>query len=329
MQNSRARGKRVRLGPIAKVKLGRSENGLRMYASRSPLSPKDRIQWKGYLYVLPALVVFLAFIGIPLLQTAWYSLWNWDGLSSATWAGFSNYKIVVTKPDLAGAFSHMGILVIFFAVIPVILALALTVVMSRANRMPGASIFRILLFLPQVVPSVVIAVAWMSIYAPSGMLNRVISLFAKDDVATAWLGGVFTALPAVGMIGTWLGIGLCIVLFVSGVASIPIELYEAARLDGAGIFREFFTVTLPGLRGHISIALILTATTALKSFDIIYVTTRGGPGTGTTVPAWMVYNLSFGTGQIGTASAMAIILITLILVVTLIISRIQPQEAAE
>lgn len=329
MQNSKARGRGNRLIPIAIVKQAISEGGLRRHANRPLISPKDRIQWKGYLYVFPAVVVFLAFIGIPILQTAWYSLWNWDGLSSATWAGFSNYKRVFTNPDLAGAFSHIGILVVFFAVIPVILALVLTVVMSRANRMPGVSIFRILLFLPQVVPSVVVAVAWVSIYAPSGMLNRSISLFAKNDVATAWLGGVSTALPAVGMIGTWLGIGLCIVLFVSGIASIPVELYEAARLDGAGIFREFFTITLPGLRGHISIALILTATTALKSFDIIYVTTRGGPGTGTTVPAWMVYNLAFGVGQIGTASAMAIVLITLILAVTLIISKFQPQEAAE
>lgn len=298
-------------------------------ASRPPGTRKDSVQWKGYLYVLPALVMFLAFIGIPLLQTAWYSLWNWDGLSSSTWAGLSNYTAAFTDPELVAGFAHIGILVVFYAVIPVVLALVLTVVMSRANRMPGVSTFRALLFLPQIVPSVVVATMWLSIYAPNGLLNQTISFFAAHDVATAWLGTVSTALPAVGMIGTWLGIGLCIVLFVSGVASIPIELYEAARLDGAGIIWEFFTVTLPGLRGHITVALILTATTALKSFDIIYVTTRGGPGTATTVPAWDAYHRAFDTGQVGSASAIAILLISLILVVTIAISKILPQEAAE
>ncbi|HEX2971926.1 MAG TPA: sugar ABC transporter permease, partial [Tepidisphaeraceae bacterium] len=170
---------------------------------------------------------------------------------------------------------------------------------------------------------------WVSIYAPNGLLNQVIRFFGVNDPATAWLGAASTALPAVGMIGTWLGIGLCLVLFVSGVSSIPTDLYESARLDGAGVVREFFSITLPGLRGHIAVALTLTATTALKSFDIVYVTTRGGPGTATTVPAYEIYNRAFGTNQVGSAAAIAIVLTAFILVVTIAISKIQPKEPQE
>jgi raffinose/stachyose/melibiose transport system permease protein len=292
-------------------------------------SGRDAIQWKGYLYVLPALVVFIVFIGIPLAQTAWYSLWDWNGLTTATWNGLANYAAIFTDSTLIASFAHTGILIVFYAIIPVVLALILTVVMSRANRMRGVAFFRAMLFLPQVVPTVVVATIWVSIYSPEGLLNQVIGVLGVNDPQTAWLGTVSTALPAVGMIGTWLGIGLCIVLFVSGVASIPRELYESARLDGAGIVREFFTVTLPGLRGHIAVALTLTATTALKSFDIVYVTTRGGPGTATTVPAYEIYNRAFGTNQVGSAAAIAVVLTAFILVITVAISKIQPKEAAE
>jgi raffinose/stachyose/melibiose transport system permease protein len=271
----------------------------------------------------------MAFIGFPLIQTAYYSFWDWNGLTVATWAGISNYAAIVTDPTLIASFSHAAILIVFYAVIPVLLALVLTVVMGRAHRMPGASFFRALLFLPQVVPTVVVATIWVSIYSPGGLLNQVIGVFGANDPKTAWLGQVSTALPAVCMIGTWLGVGLCIVLFVSGVSSIPRELYESARLDGAGVVREFFSVTLPGLRGHIAVALTLTATVALKSFDIVYVTTRGGPGTATTVPAYEIYNRAFGTNQVGAASAIAVVLTAFILVITVAISKIQPQEAAE
>lgn len=291
--------------------------------------PRRQVDAKAYLYVLPAVLVFVAFIGIPLAQTAWYSLWNWDGLTAATWAGMGNYVTIGTDSALLGSFSHTLVLLFFYAIVPVVVGLVLTAVMGRANRMRGVSGIRALLFLPQVVPSVVVATVWISIYAPNGMLNQALRLFGVRDASLAWLGTVSTALPAVGLIGSWLGIGLCIVLFISGATSIPVERYESARLDGAGAIREFFAITLPGLRGHIAVALTLTAVAALKSFDLIYVTTRGGPGTATTVPAYDVYSRAFTTNQVGQGAAIAIALTIVILLVTLVISKIQPTEEDE
>jgi raffinose/stachyose/melibiose transport system permease protein len=121
--------------------------------------------------------------------------------------------------------------------------------------------------------------------------------------------------------------GLCLVLFLSGVGNIDPALFEAARLDGAGAAREFFAITLPSLRGQVAVALTLTIVSALKTFDLVYVTTSGGPGNATTVPAFEAYNRAFNTGQVGSGAAVAIALTAFIMIVTALIGRLQPREA--
>jgi raffinose/stachyose/melibiose transport system permease protein len=175
---------------------------------------------------------------------------------------------------------------------------------------------------------VVVAVAWRQIYAPDGPLNQVLRAIGLDGLARAWLGDFVFALPAVGFIGTWVQMGLCIVLFLAGVSKIPRELYEAARLDGAGPVREFFAVVLPALRNEISVALTLTVIAALRNFDLVYVTTAGGPGTSTTVPSYEVYRRAFEIGQVGSAAAVAITLTAMIFVLTFGITRIAERGAA-
>ena len=280
----------------------------------------------AYLYVLPAFLVFAVFLGWPFVQTFQYSFYDWDGLSPATWAGIANYVSVFTDTALRGAFGHALILMVFYAVIPVVLGLFLTALISRANALRGMSAFRTILFLPQVIASVVVATIWVSIYSQDGLVNETLRLLGLDGLTRVWLGDYAFALPAIGFVGTWLNIGLCLVLFLSGVGNIQPELFEAARLDGAGAAREFFSITLPALRGQIAVALTLTIVSALKTFDLVYVTTGGGPGTSTTVPAYEAYNRAFNTGQVGSAAAVAIALTAVIMVVTALISRIQPKD---
>ena len=139
--------------------------------------------------------------------------------------------------------------------------------------------------MPQTIATVVVALAWVWIYAPSGPLNESLRAIGLGSLARGWLGDFTFALPALGLVGTWVMFGLCLVLFLAGIQKIPTTLYEAARVDGAGRVREFFAVTLPGLRGELSVALTLTTIMALRTFDLIYVSTSGGPGTSTTVPS--------------------------------------------
>ncbi|PZE26060.1 MULTISPECIES: carbohydrate ABC transporter permease [unclassified Curtobacterium] len=279
-----------------------------------------------YLYVLPAFVVFAVFLGWPFLQTVQYSFFDWDGLSTATWAGFANYVDVVQDAELRGAFLHALVLMVFYCAVPVALALFLTALISRANALPGMSVFRTVLFLPQVIASVVVATIWVSIYSTDGLLNQVLRLVGLGGLARVWLGDYGTALPAIGFVGTWLNVGLCLVLFLSGVGNIAPALFEAARLDGAGAAREFFSITLPSLRGQIAVALTLTIVSALKTFDLVYITTRGGPGNSTTVPAFEAYNRAFNTGQVGAAAAVAVTLTVVIMIVTALVNRIQPKD---
>jgi raffinose/stachyose/melibiose transport system permease protein len=178
------------------------------------------------------------------------------------------------------------------------------------------------LFLPQVLAMVVVAVTWRWIYAPTGLFNEALRLVGLDGLTRSWLGSFSLALPAVGVAGTWVGFGLCMVLFLAGVQTVPRERYEAARLDGAGPWQEFRAVTLPAIRPQIAVAATLTIVAGLRNFDLIYLTTAGGPGNSTAVPAYEVYHRAFETGQVGSAAAVGIGLTALIFVLTVVVSRL-------
>ncbi|MFV5993767.1 carbohydrate ABC transporter permease [Streptomyces sp. NPDC056231] len=287
------------------------------YRRRAPGEPRAI----GYLYVLPALALYGAFLLYPFGQSVWLSLLHWDGLTRATWAGFGNYTDLFTDPSLRAPFVHALVLLLFYAALPVAIGLLLAAVMSRI-RVKGMAFFRTVLFLPQVLAMVVVGVAWRSILAPDGLLNDTLKAVGLGSLTRAWLGDYDWALPAVGAVGTWVETGLCMVLFLAGAQRIPRELYEAARIDGAGAIREFFSVTLPGLRPEAAVALTLTIVAGLRNFDLIYITTSGGPGNSTSVPAYEVYHRAFETNQVGSAAAVGVALTVLIFALTVTVSRL-------
>jgi raffinose/stachyose/melibiose transport system permease protein len=269
----------------------------------------------------PALAVYAAFVLFPLGHTIWLSLHAWDGLTPKTWVGLDNYREILHDPELRSAFEHSFVLIFFYAVIPVTLALVLVGALSRA-QVRGQAGFRTVLFLPQVIPLVVVAVIWRMIYAPDGPLNNGLDAIGLGALARPWLGDFTWALPAIGFVGTWVMSGLALVLFMAGVQKIPQSLYDAARVDGAGPLREFFAVTLPNLRGEIAVALTLTTIAALRNFDLVYITTQGGPGNATSVPSFQVYNRAFQIGEIGSACAVGFTLACVIFVFAFVITRI-------
>ncbi|MEV6128657.1 sugar ABC transporter permease [Streptomyces violaceusniger] len=289
----------------------------RAYRRRAPGEPRAI----GYVYILPALIVYAAFLLYPFGQAVWLSFVHWDGLTVATPAGFDNYRALFSDASLRAPFLHALLLLVFYAALPVAIGLLLAALMSRV-RIRGMTFFRTVLFLPQVLALIVVGVAWRSILAPDGLLNDVLRAVGLGGLARPWLGDYTWALPAVGIVGTWVGTGLCMVLFLAGAQRIPRELYEAARMDGAGPLREFLTVTLPGLRPQIAVALTLTIVAGLRNFDLIYITTSGGPGNATSVPAYEVYHRAFETNQVGSAAAVGVALTVLIFVLTVTVSRL-------
>jgi raffinose/stachyose/melibiose transport system permease protein len=276
----------------------------------------------GYLYLVPALLIFGAFVLVPLVHAFWLSLFAWDGITAGHWVGLRNYQDVFQSAPLRSAFVHALVLLIFYAGLPVCIGLLLAGVIARV-QVRGLPIFRVILFLPQVVALVVVAVMWRMIYDPgSGPINSTLRHIGLGGLQKSWLGDFGVALPAVGLIGTWVMYGLAMVLLTAGVQKIPPSLYDAARVDGAGAVREFFAVTLPALRGEIAVALTLTTIAALRNFDLVYITTKGGPGNATSVPAFQVYQRAFETGKVGSAAAIGIVLAALIFLITVCINRV-------
>jgi raffinose/stachyose/melibiose transport system permease protein len=293
----------------------------RRVRTRAPGEPR-RV---AYLYILPAFAVYAVFALGPLLYTSYLSFFDWDGLTVGTWIGLDNYKELWDDPGIRTSFVHAFVLIIFYALLPCLLGLVLASLIAH-SRVRGVTFFRAVLFLPQTIATVVIAIAWVWIYAPDGPLNEALRFVGLGSLARGWLGDFDFALPALGLVGSWVMFGLCLVLFLAGIQKIPISLYEAARVDGAGRVREFFAVTLPGLRGELAVALTLTTIMALRTFDLIYVSTAGGPGTQTTVPSVLVYQNAFVNGKVGLAAAVAVVLTALIFVVAFGITRIVDRD---
>lgn len=272
---------------------------------------------RGWLFVLPALAAYGVFVLWPVVQTFKYSLYRWDGVAPARWIGLANFKEVFTDSELVGVLEHAFELMLFFSAIPVVLGLAVATAMRRLVSRRVGGFARAVLFLPQVVPLVAAGIAWNWVLSSSGVVNQALKLVGLGSVTRAWLGDFGTALPAVGVIGAWVLLGLCTVLLLAGMAKIDPTLYEAAQLDGAGPIREFVSITLPGLRQEIGVCVTVTVIAALSAFDIVYIATHGGPGNQTMVPGLEIYQLAFFNRQVGLASALAVVLMLLVLVCVL------------
>ncbi|WP_256727209.1 carbohydrate ABC transporter permease [Streptomyces acidiscabies] len=279
-------------------------------------------RWSGWLFVVPALAVYGFFVLKPLLTTFQYSLYRWDGIGPSEWVGLDNYRTVLTDPDLLEIIGHAFVLIVFFSFVPVVLGEFVASLIHRVSTGVLGTAARTVLFLPQVIPLVAAGIAWSWVLSTTGMVNQVMDAIGLGRYTRAWLGEFGTALPAVGIIGAWVMLGLCTILLVTGMSKIDPSLYEAARIDGAGSVREFFAVTLPSLRREIGICLTVTVIAALASFDIVYISTSGGPGSSTTVPGLEIYRLAFAQRQVGLASALAVVLMLLVLLCVLPIQRL-------
>ncbi|MFH5823902.1 carbohydrate ABC transporter permease [Georgenia sp. AZ-5] len=293
-------------------------------APRSPAPPGRRRSKYGlapYGFLLPAFAIYALFLLYPLGRAVQISLYDWDGLTLATFVGLDNYVDVFADDQLRASFEHALVLIFFFAVLPLAIGLVLAAVLTR-GQVRGLGFFRTIVFLPQVIAMVVVAVAWRQIYAPDGLLNDALRAVGLEEWTRTWLGDFTLTLPAVGLIGTWVSTGLVTVLLMAGMSRVPTELYEAATLDGAGAVRKFFAITLPAVRAEIVVALTLTIIAALKTFDLVYVTTSGGPGSTTTVPAFEVYRRAFQLGEVGSAAAVAVVLTLLIFGLNAAVNRL-------
>lgn len=304
-----------------------------MASLRSQLIPAGRRPgerpWLAYLYILPAFLIYAVFVLTPIVQTVQYSFSDWDGISPPEFTGLANYARLVQDPLVQTALRNNLTLLVFYTVFPIALALLFTALLTR-RRIRGLSFFRAGLFVPQVMSMVVVGVVWRWIYNPSfGPINQFLRAVGLEEWAKPWLGDFTFALPAVGLVGTWVGYGFAMVLFIAGVQRLDEDLYDAAKLDGAGELEQFRSITLPGLRPEITIALVTTLIAALRTFDLVFILTDGGPANRTLVVALQIYRNAFTIGRVGYASAIAVVLTLLILIVSFSVITLRLRAMAD
>jgi raffinose/stachyose/melibiose transport system permease protein len=278
---------------------------------------------EAILFVIPALSLYLLFVIAPWISAISFSFFNWDGIGAAVWNGFNNYSEVFRDPEQINSIKHSLVLIGFFSVVPVTLGLILAHLISNLETTSLVGrISRVIIFLPQVLPLIAVGIAWKLMYSSQGVLNQFLENVGLGARTRGWLGDFYFALPAIGFVGIWLGTGLCLLLFNSGIQKIDQHLYEAVQLDGGGRIRAFISVTVPSLRPEIRFASTITMIAALSGFDLVYVMTNGGPGGATLVPGLEVFRLAFSYNRFGQACALAVVLSLITFLFILLINRV-------
>jgi len=276
-----------------------------------------------YLLLLPGVAVYVIFVLAPILGTLRYSFFDWTGFSEPVFAGLANYQRLMGDRDFWNALGHNFFFAIFYTILPILIGLLLTSLLTR-GKVRGMAIFRGGLFVPQVMSPIVVGIIWRWFFQLDGPINQALTTIGLGEAARPWLGDFTWAPFAVGFVGTWVEYGLAMVLFVAGAQGIDEDLYDAAVVFGANAIQQFWFVTLPGLRQQILVAFVLTFIAALRIFDLVFVLTRqGGPGKVTTVASILIYQEAFQDNHAGYASAMAVVLTVIIVSISAVVIYLQ------
>jgi len=294
---------------------------------RSTSARRRQASVAAYLFILPALVLYVGFLGYPLVRSFYLSLTKYNFIYSAVpaWIGFGNYVQMFHDSAFLVSLLHTGEFTLMF--LPALLVLGLGIASLIQSRAIGGRFFQGVIFLPVVVPLSIAGVMFMWLYSNDfGLVNFTLSLVGLGHLARAWLNSTDTALPAIALVNLWKYTGLSAVLFLAGLLAIPGELYEAARIDGAGGFQLLTHITIPNLRETFVLVTIWGLIESWKVFALPFVMTRGGPGDATQVLYLFIYQTAFKYFEVGKAAAMAFFLALIILLFSLLTIRLARTE---
>ena len=272
---------------------------------------RDR-QRAGFLFSLPVMALILAFLAIPIVQTFYQSFTAWDGITS-TWTGLQNYQYLAGAPTFWQVVENNLVLL---ASIPLAILIPLIVAFLLNEHVTGWRFFRSVYFLPTSISWVVIGMVAIRFFASEGILNGVLRTFGLGFIHTDLLSGEGSALAAVIITFIWSVFGTNTIIFITGMATLDREVYEAARVDGAGAMQTLIHITIPMLMRFIQFAFILTVITAFTAlFSLIFIMTQGGPGFATTTLEFFIWDRAFKVGTFGLASAIGVVLFAVVFVI--------------
>ena len=279
------------------------------------------------IFLLPALILFCGILIAPIVMSGYYSFFDWNGIGDKTFIGFSNYAELFSSNSIGFMKALGNALLLALLSVGLQLPLALLLALVLGKGIKGERIFLSIFFMPVLISTVVIGQLWLKIYNPDyGILNVLLRSLGLESWTRIWLGTKATALGAVFVPILWQYVGYHMLLLYAGVKSVPKELREAAMLDGATDSQINRHIVLPYIKPIIRISVIFAVTGSLKSFDLIYVLTNGGPLHATEVPSTLMINMLFLRNRYGMGSAIADLLIILCFVFALVINRIFKEE---
>ena len=273
--------------------------------------------------LLPALILFCGVLIAPIGASLYYSFFDWKGIGPKTFIGISNYRELFTSNAIGFLKALRNSLLLAALSVFLQLPLALLLALALGRKIKGERAFLSVYFMPVLISTVVIGQLWLKIYNPDyGVLNTFLRAIGRDDLAQIWLGQKETALGAVFVPTLWQYVGYHMLLLYAGVKSVPAELREAAMLDGATNRQVDRYIVLPYIKPILRISVIFAVTGSLKSFDLIYVLTNGGPLHATEVPSTLMISMLFLRNRYGMGSTIAVMLIALCFAFALVISAI-------
>ena len=274
------------------------------------------------LFLLPALVLFLLFVIYPIFRSMYFSTFNWNGLGPAVkFVALRNFLQILTDKVFIKAIGNVLLIVVFSLGLQLPLALGLAVMVGR--DLPGRGLFRTFFFLPYVLSEVNVAIMFLLLYNPDperGLLNALVVRLGAEPVG--WLSDPRIALFSIFLALTWKYFGFHMLLYLAGLQNIPMELEEAARIDGANGFQNFFYITLPLLGSTIRTSVYLSVLGSLQQFILVQVMTKGGPVNASETLATYMYRFGFVRFQLGYGSAVALYMFFFCLIFSLIYQRL-------
>jgi len=297
--------------------------------SRADVSRRGRVKgatgtapWPviaGFLF--PALALYSIFVIYPITQSIRYSGFDWNGLKPLTdWVGLDNFTAAFADPLFIEALTHNAIIIGLSLLLQIPFAVALAVLLSR--NLKGRGVFRTMYFAPFILSEVVTGVVWRQIYRPDGLFDQILGTVGAGGLSREWLADPKIVLYSLFFVISWKYFGFHMVLIIAGLQLIPNEMEEAAAIDGASFWQGFRFVTLPLLGPTIRVSMFLSIIGALQLFDLIWVTTNGGPVNASATMATYLVDWGFRRGQFGYASAVSVIVFGFSLIVALLYQRL-------
>jgi len=272
------------------------------------------------LFLVPSLVLYGVLVLLPIVQAAYYSLFKWNGLKPLTdFVGLANYQKALADPVFLGAISHNVLIVVLSLAVQIPFALGLALMLNRRFR--GRSVLRLLFFAPYVISEVITGIVFQLILLPDGLFDRGLEGVGLGEWSQGWLADPAIVMLTMFVIISWKYFGFHMILLLAGLQGIPRELEEAAAIDGATPWQAIRRITLPLLGPTIRVSVFLSMIGALQLFDLIWVTTRGGPVNASNTMATYMVDWGFRRSQLGYGSAAAVILFVAALVLALAYQR--------